>query len=143
MSHKIEKYGPVFEAARGVQTYVNGITVYHTKSGRRDKATMREVAEAVYPHLPTATRNSVSVEDVATALKDRSHVMHDFHAQYETVTSHEGEVTHWLSYSTDTSCGSGPRDKFIILWPAQDNPVPARVRGCFVSARGTRHAECS
>lgn len=115
MSHKIEKYGPVFEAARGVQTYVNGITVYHTKSGRRDKATMREVAEAVFPTLPSATQDAMTVEDVATALKDRSHVMHNFHAQAETVTSPEGVVSHWLSYSTDTSCGAGPREKFIIL----------------------------
>lgn len=115
MSHKIEKYGPVFRADRGVQTYVNGITVYHTKSGRRDKATMREIARAVYPFLPTATKDAMSVEAVATALKDRSHVMHDFHAQAETLTSPEGAVTHWLSYITDTSCGSGPRDKFIIL----------------------------
>ena len=115
MSHKIEKYGPVFEAARGVQTYVNGITVYHTKSGRRDDKTMREVAEAVYPYLPTATQNAMSVDDVATALKDRSHVMHNFHAQYETLTSPEGEVTHWLSYRTDTSGGVGYKEKFIII----------------------------
>lgn len=115
MSHKIEKYGPVFEAARGVQTYVNGITVYHTGSARRDTRTMREVAEAVYPSLPTATKNVMSVEDVAIALKNRSHVIHGFHAQAETLTSPEGEVSHWLSYRTDTSGGSGPRDKFIVL----------------------------
>lgn len=115
MSHKIEKYGPVFEAARGVQSYVSGITVYHTGSARRDTRTMLEVADAILPLLEKKHSCKYDREKVAAALKDRSHIFHGLKAQAETVTSPEGVVTDWFGYRTDSSSGSGLRENFIVI----------------------------
>ena len=115
MTYTIQKVGPKFSADRGVQTFVSGITVYHTGSARRDTATMLQVADAIIPRLTAKFGREYDRNEVATALKDRSHIMRGFSAQAELVSGPDMPAQAWLSYRTDTSGGSGPIENVIIL----------------------------